>query len=267
MLQSWVGDVFVFFFGAAMGSFANVCIYRLPRNASVVHPGSMCPRCGNRIAFYDNLPVLSYVLLGGRCRACGGSISLRYPLVEALVGGLAVWLFRSRGVSVTTLYVFALTTALLVASAIDLEHRIIPDAISVPGLVLGLLIAALASWFGILWWVTFRQAVIGAVLGGGLLWAVGAVYERISGREGIGFGDVKLLALFGSYGGLAGVLVALFYGSLVGSVVGIGLMWFRGKNRRYPIPFGPFLCLGFAVWALFGQRAIDFPLTRVLGIP
>ncbi|MFH1018067.1 MAG: prepilin peptidase [Pseudomonadota bacterium] len=267
MFLNILTNVVVFLIGAAVGSFANVCIYRLPRYASVVHPGSMCPHCGTPIPFYDNIPVLSYILLGARCRFCDGRINLRYPLIEVLVGVAALWLFRSRGVSATALYAFVLTVALLIGSMIDLEHRIIPDVISVSGIWIGLTIAAFAGGLNLTWWVSFKQAVVGAALGWGLLWSVGKAYEWISGREGIGFGDVKLLALFGAHGGISGVLVALFYGSLVGSVVGVGLMAFYRKGRRYPIPFGPFLCLGFAIWALFGQRAIDVPLSRFLGTP
>ncbi len=258
-------SIFAFVFGAMVGSFANVCIYRLPRDLSVVFPGSRCGHCGSPVAWYDNIPIGSYLWLFGRCRRCASSFGLQYPLVEMATALLALWTYQTHGFSFSSLYLFLFITALLIVSLIDLEFRIIPNPISIGGTWLGLALAILSSWLGLEWWVTWKEAVIGALAGGGILWGVGTLYEKITGREGIGFGDVKLLALFGAHTGITGVLTSLFYGSLLGSLVGLSLMFFQGKGSRYPIPFGPFLCLGLAIFGLFGSAAFEVPL-RLLHI-
>jgi len=255
-----LNEIYAVLFGLTVGSFANVCIYRLPRDRSIVSPRSMCPRCGTRVRFYDNIPVLSFLILRGKCRQCGLAIPVRYLFIELLLGITAYCFYRRLGLSLQGVYFFSLTSALIIASAIDLEHRIIPNVISISGIVSGLIAAALATWLRIDWPVYLIQAFTGAVLGAGLLWLVGWLYETLTGREGIGFGDVKLLALFGAHSGVSGVLTSLFYGSLFGSLVGIALMIFQGKGSRYPIPFGPFLCLGLLVYFLDGNRWISFLL-------
>lgn len=254
---------YVFLIGAAVGSFANVCIYRLPSRLSVVSPRSRCTRCGIPVRFYDNIPVLSYVLLRGKCRFCSYPFGVRYWLIEILTGILTVAIYRKYGVSFQSVYFYILTVALLVASVIDLDHRIIPDVISIPGFWFGLFIAALATWLQFQWPIDLKQALLGALLGGGLLWGVGKIYEWITGREGIGFGDVKLLALFGVHSGVLGVLTSLFYASALGSMVGLLMILFLGKGRRYPIPFGPFLCAGLLIFALWGEKALTVPMEYV----
>jgi leader peptidase (prepilin peptidase)/N-methyltransferase len=246
---------FLFAFGAAIGSFLNVCIGRLPEGESIVSPPSHCPRCGAPVQPRDNIPLISYVLLRGRCRTCREPISLRYPLVEALMGGLLVLVFLRFGSLPLTAVYGAFVAALLVVTFIDLDHMIIPDVISLPGIVVGL--ACAAAGYG----PALSDSVIGILLGGGLLYLVAVGYETVTGREGMGGGDIKLLAMVGAFLGWRGVLVTLLVGSLTGALVGIGVTVYR-RQTRVPIPFGPFLSLG-ALCALFvGQQIVAWYLRR-----
>jgi leader peptidase (prepilin peptidase)/N-methyltransferase len=239
----------VFLFGLMVGSFLNVCIRRLPAGESIVFPASHCPICRKPIRAYDNVPLVSYLLLRGRCRSCGASISMRYPLVELLTGSLAIACLAALGWSPSFLMTLAFLCALIVITFIDLDHQIIPDAISLPGIVIGFLSAVVIGE------PTWRASLIGIALGGGILWAVAAGYHRLTGREGMGGGDVKLLAMIGAFLGWRAVPVTLMVGSLAGTVVGLGLMLYSGRDSRTPIPFGPFLALG-AVCALFFGDAL-----------
>lgn len=236
--------VLAFAVGAAIGSFLNVCIWRVPAGESVVYPPSHCPRCDVRIRHRDNIPIISYLLLRGRCHSCGEPISLRYPAVEALTGVMfAVLLFKfgwSPHFVVNALFV----AALIVISFIDLDHQIIPDVISLPGIAIGLVLSAVG--YG----PPLVGSAVGALLGGGILYAVAAGYQLLTGREGMGGGDIKLLAMIGAFLGWRGVLVTLVLGSFTGAVIGIAIIGLRGGGARLPIPFGPFLALG-AICALF----------------
>jgi leader peptidase (prepilin peptidase)/N-methyltransferase len=253
MTERSIFAIYAFILGTMVGSFANVCIYRMPKELSVIAPRSRCHRCGTKVAWYDNLPVVSYFWLCGRCRACGSLFGVGHVVVECMIGVIASWIYLRHGVSFQSVYVFILTTALVVVSAIDLEHRIIPDTISIYGTYVGLALSAVFTWLGLSWFVPFTGAVVGALVGAGMLWGVGVLYEHFTGREGIGFGDVKLLALFGAHTGVEGVLTSLFFGSLLGSMAGLSLMVLHGKGSRSPIPFGPFLCLGLLIYAFGGQ--------------
>lgn len=230
--------------GALIGSFLNVCIHRLPRGESLVRPGSHCPACATPIRPFDNVPILSFLWLGGRCRACRASIPLRYPAVETLnaAGYILVW-YRF-GSTVEAAVYAAFYSALLVVTFIDWDHQIIPNRITLPGIAAGLLSAATVLAGG------FVDALLGAVLGGGLLYAVAVGSEWVLKKEGMGLGDVKLLAMIGAFLGWKAVLVTVFVGALSGSVIGLTLLATRVKRRGEPMPFGPFLALG-AVAALF----------------
>jgi leader peptidase (prepilin peptidase)/N-methyltransferase len=239
----------VFILGALVGSFLNVCIYRLPRSESVVFPASHCPHCAQPIAPYDNIPILSYALLRGRCRACGAAISARYPVVEALTGLCAVVAFGALGLTPHALLAFAFLSALIVVTFVDLDYQIIPDAISLPGIGIGFVAALILgdpSW---------SASLAGILLGGGLLWGVAEGYHRLTGREGMGGGDIKLLAMIGAFLGWQAVPVTLMIASLTGTVVGVGLMVVQRRDSRTAIPFGPFLALG-ATCALFWGDAL-----------
>jgi leader peptidase (prepilin peptidase)/N-methyltransferase len=230
--------------GAMVGSFLNVCIYRLPKEESIVWPRSHCPTCKKMIRFYDNIPLISYLLLNGKCRYCKGSISLQYPLVEGITALSSFLLFLKFGPSLSYLFYFVFVAALIVITVIDLYHQIIPDVISLPGVGVGLLTSLIIPQ------ITFFNSLMGILLGGGSLFLVATLYEWIFKREGMGGGDVKLLAMIGAFLGWKAVIVTILLSSLIGSITGILIMILKGKDFKYAIPFGPFLSLG-AVIALF----------------
>jgi leader peptidase (prepilin peptidase)/N-methyltransferase len=243
-----------FVIGTIVGSFLNVCIHRIPSGQSIVFPASHCPHCDQPIAPYDNLPVISYVLLRGRCRSCRVRISPRYPFVEALSGFAAVASLAFDGTSPHSLIHFAFLAALIVITFIDLDHQIIPDPISLPGIVVGFLAAL------VLGQPTWLASLFGIVLGGGVLWAVAEGYYRLTGREGMGGGDIKLLAMIGAFLGWKAVPVTLLIGSLGGTVIGFGLLLLQGRDTRTPIPFGPFLAFGALCALFFGNDLIAWYL-------
>src|SRR4030042_2674312 len=234
-------------FGALVGSFLNVCISRMPKKESIVWPGSHCPHCKNPIKFYDNFPLISYLLLRGRCRYCKGPISAQYPLVEGITALSSLVLFMRFGPSLSYLIYFAFVAALIVITVIDLYHQIIPDVISLPGIGVGLLASLIIPQH------TFFNSLIGILLGGGSLFLVATLYQWFFKREGMGGGDVKLLAMIGAFLGWKAVLLTIFLSSLIGSILGITIIVLQGKNFKYAIPFGPFLSLG-AVITLFYQN-------------
>lgn len=242
----------VFFLGAAIGSFLNVCIHRLPINKSVVSPPSSCPGCGTRIRFYDNIPIISYLILRGRCRSCGNKISPRYPLVELISGlmALATWIYF--GLTVSAIVYFIFICALIVITFIDVDHRIIPNKITLPGIP----IAFLTSSF-LLPEMTPLQALIGLLAGGGSLYVVGLIYSLLTGQEGMGGGDVKLLAMIGALTGIKGVILTVLLSSVIGTLAGLILMAAKGKkDLKFAVPFGPFLALGSIIHIFFGNQLI-----------
>jgi len=251
--------VVAFAFGAVLGSFLNVCIHRLPRGMSIVKPPSHCPRCGSTIRFYDNIPLVSFLLLRGRCRTCGAPISLRYPLVEALTGMVAVGSLFAFGLRLEAVVAFGFLAALEVVTFVDLEHRIIPDEISLGGMVVGLLLAAVGVT------IPFKEALLGSLVGGGGLWLVAFVYEAVAKREGMGGGDIKLMGMIGAFLGYKGALFAIFGGALLGAFVGGALMVAKGADSKYAIPFGPFLSLGAAVYLFAGEGLVSWYLTLLRG--
>jgi leader peptidase (prepilin peptidase)/N-methyltransferase len=251
--------VLAFVFGAVIGSFLNVCICRLPAGESIVSPPSHCPACGTPVRRRDNIPILSFVLLRGRCRACQSAIALRYPAVEALTGLMFV-LLLVRIDSVPLLAVSAsFVAALIVISFIDLDHQIIPDVISLPGIGIGLLLSVLGYGPAVI------DSAVGILVGGGVLYGVAIGYHALTGREGMGGGDIKLLAMIGAFLGWKNVLVTLVLGSLSGALVGIGLILVRGDDSKVPIPFGPFLAAGAVCALFFGDPLVRWYLN--LAIP
>lgn len=242
----------VFVFGAMIGSFLNVCIVRLPEERSIVRPRSHCPACGDEIAWYDNVPMLSYLLLRGRCRGCRIRISPLYPTVELLTGALAVALWLRLGTTLAFAGYFAFAAALVTITFIDLDHRIIPDVISLPGIAIGLAVSFVSPL------VTPVGALAGALVGGGILLAVAGAYQMIRGQEGMGGGDIKLLAMIGAFLGWQSVFVTLMLASLIGSVIGVGLMLYQRADTRLAIPFGPFLAGGALISLFFGDRILAF---------
>jgi len=238
-------------FGAIVGSFLNVCIIRLPKEESIVTPGSHCPHCNHPIMFYDNVPLISYLMLRGKCRYCRSSISAQYPLVEGITGISSLLLFLKFGLSLNYLFYFSFVAALIVITAIDLYHQIIPDVISIPGIGVGFLGALIVPYP----YITSFNSLLGILLGGGSLFVVATLYQWLFKREGMGGGDVKLLAMIGAFLGWESVILTILLSSLIGSIIGIIIMVIKGKDFKYAIPFGPFLSLG-AVIALFYKSEI-----------
>jgi leader peptidase (prepilin peptidase)/N-methyltransferase len=253
--------VVAFVFGAIIGSFLNVCIVRLPREESLISPSSRCPGCGNPIRFYDNVPLLSYLWLRGRCRSCGVRISLRYFLVELAMAIMAVALLKVFGLGLAFFVGFLLVAALIVIAFIDLDVRIVPDVISLPGTALGFAFA-LINWWALpepsLLLPSPLSSLLGIILGGGILLGVAWGYELFSGVEGMGGGDIKLLAMIGAFLGWPSVPITLFFASLGGSMIGLLLMWQKGVGGKYALPFAPFLCLGAVFHLLFGTQIMAF---------
>ena len=243
---------FVFAFGAIIGSFLNVCICRLPDRRSVVQPPSHCPKCQTFLSWYENVPILSYLVLGGRCRTCRVRISPIYPAVEVLTGALAVALFLRLGPTVAFAGYFAFAAALVVITFIDLDHQIIPDVISLPGIVVGLAFSLVSPL------VTPLDAILGVLAGGGVLLSVAWLYKTFRGQEGMGGGDIKLLAMIGAFLGWQSIFVTLFVGSVIGSIIGVVVMLYEGADAKLAIPFGPFLAGGALVYLFWGDRILAF---------
>ncbi len=239
-----------FIFGACIGSFLNVCIYRIPHQGSLMHPGSHCPKCNHPIRYYDNIPIFSYFWLRGKCRNCGVPISFRYPLIEFLTGILACACVIRFGIHFEAGIYFCFIAALIVISFIDLDHQIVPDVISLPGIPVGLAASFLLPN------ISFVDAFLGMVCGGGILYAIAWTYYLITGKEGMGGGDIKLLAMIGAFVGWKGVLVVIFIASATGALAGTLLMIMAHKNLKYAVPFGPFLSIGAMLYVFKGPDLI-----------
>lgn len=240
-------SIIILIFGAIVGSFLNVCIYRLPRDKSIIVPNSYCPDCKKPIKFYDNIPILSYIILCGRCRHCNAKISIRYPIVEFITALLFLFLFKTNGLSIEFFVMIFFVSLLVVISFIDLEFQIIPDVLSIGGLIIGLILSFFRQNFG------FFDALFGVVLGGGVLFAIAFGYQLIRKIEGMGGGDIKLIGMIGAYYGIKGVIFTIITGSLFGIIVGIPAMLIKGKDSKYAIPFGPFLSLGAVMYIFYGK--------------
>ena len=237
-----------FLFGSAIGSFLNVCIYRLPQKKSLLFPASHCLHCQQPIRFFDNIPLISYLVLRGRCHFCGQPISPQYVMVEFLTALFSLLLFLHYSLTEYFIY-FAFFSSLLVVTFIDLKHQIIPDAISLPGIGAGFL----ASF--VLPRITYLDSLLGIALGGGILYFVALGYYLMTKTEGMGMGDVKLLAMIGAFLGSKAVIITIFLSAFLGAMVGVTFMVIKGKSRKYAIPYGPFLSIG-ALLSLFWGDAL-----------
>ena len=262
--------------GCAIGSFLNVVIHRVPREESIVFPNSRCPQCGAAIRPYDNVPVLSYLILGGRCRACRAPISARYPTVEALTGLLFALTFAHDGLTLALPFDLVFVAALVALVFIDAEHMILPDVITLPGLALALICRALvpnldglgfmtgglmAGWP--LWAVSLFGALFGAAIGGGSLWLMGWLWERLRGVEAMGLGDVKMMFMVGALLGWPRTLLTIFIAVLAGSLTGVAIMLARReRDMQMLLPFGIFLGVGALVSLLAGDAIIIWYIGR-----
>jgi len=240
-------------FGAIVGSFLNVCVYRLPLRLSIVWPASACPKCRRELSWYENVPVLSYAVLHGRCRTCRERIGIRYPIIEAITALMfaAAWWYYGPWLLLASRLVFG--CALVVLFAIDLEHHLLPNAITLPGIAVGL---AFSLFVEPGWWM----ALLGVVLGGGALYATAEVYYRVRHEEGLGMGDVKMLAMVGAFLGWKLTLMTLMLASVAGSIIGLALIAAGRGTMKYALPFGTFLALGAAAAGTIGPAILHWYL-------
>ena len=263
-------------FGLMVGSFLNVVIHRLPKmmerewhanclelqgkeapeqpKYTIVTPRSACPKCGHNITALENIPVISYLMLGGKCKGCKTGISLRYPLIEALTGALIGLVAAKYGYTITSLFAFIFVFALVTLTFIDFDTQLLPDDITLPLLWLGLLFNLNGGF------TDLKSAVIGAILGYLILWSVYWAFKLVTGKEGMGYGDFKLLAAIGAWFGWQMLPAVILLSSVVGAVIGIGLIVFKGKGGGTAIPFGPFLALGGIAALFFGAQLMQFYL-------
>jgi len=260
--------ILAFVFGAVVGSFLNVCVHRMPREESIVNPPSHCPSCNQRIFWYDNVPLVSYAVLQGRCRHCRARISPRYVLVELLTAVLFLIVWGKFTGWLIPLY-WIVVAGLLVATFIDLEHYIIPNEITYGGIVLGLALSPINpvlraehSVFG-----AMLQSVFGMVIGGGLLLGIAWIGGKVFKKEAMGMGDVKLLAAIGAFMGWQATLFTLFISSVVGAVVGLTLVLAQRKGWQSRLPYGPYIALGALIWMLCGTALVDWYLAFLKGTP
>jgi leader peptidase (prepilin peptidase) / N-methyltransferase len=252
--------VVFFIYGLCIGSFLNVCIYRIPASESLIHPGSSCPSCGTPIKFYDNIPLLSYLILLGKCRSCKTQISPRYPLVELLTGCLWLMCYLRFGLSVECFINILFVSILVVITFIDFDHRIIPDVISLPGIPL---FFGLSFFFTDLGW---KASLLGILVGGGSLLIVAQGYYLLTKNEGMGGGDIKLLAMIGALIGWKGVFFTIFISSAIGTIAGLIVIAITRNNLKFAVPFGPFLSLGALVYVFAGHEIIQW-YYGISGIP
>lgn len=263
-MPAWFLYLFAAIFGSILGSFANVCIVRLPRDESIVRPRSRCPNCGHQLSWWENIPVFGFLLLRGRCRSCRAAISRRYPLVEILCAALAVAAWWRFGQPLEFfVYLCLLIVPLVIVSFIDLEHRIIPDSISISGIFVGIGASVLLSGEGMRLHAAI-DAVLGAVVGGLTLFLVAYGYEKLKKQEGLGGGDIKLIAMLGAFFGWRASIFILLVSSVLGSVVGLVMILALRKDMKYAIPFGPFLAAAGIIYLFFGSRIILWYLNLIL---
>ena len=248
---AWLEVLVVAVFGLCVGSFLNVCAYRLPLGESIVSPPSRCTKCGRTLSWFDNVPVLSWVVLRGRCRTCKTPVSWMYPSVEIITSLVFVLTYVTYGPTLLSLVRVVFACALIVLFITDLQHKILPNTITLPGIIVGFV----CSFFLPPGWVS---SLIGLIVGGGFLWAIAEAYYRLRGQEGLGMGDVKLLAMIGAFLGWKLVLLTLVFASLTGSLAG-GLVIASGRgSMKYALPFGTFLAVGALFAATWGEPIADW---------
>ncbi|MFH2122882.1 MAG: prepilin peptidase [Pseudomonadota bacterium] len=241
--------LFALLFGAIIGSFLNVVILRLPsENGSIIFPASHCPRCRNTLSWYENIPILSFLILRGRCKHCKEKISFQYPAVELCMALLTAAIVQRFGLTVTAAGYFLFCAALVVIIWIDLKHQIIPDVISLPGILLGIIFSFISPA------LSWQSSLLGLLLGGGVLYSIALIYYLWRKQEGMGGGDIKLLAMIGAFLGWESLPFVIFASSLSGSCIGILAMIKQGKGAKMRIPFGPFLSLAALVYLFFSDQ-------------
>jgi len=242
--------ILIFILGLIVGSFCNVCIYRIPKNESIIYPTSHCPKCRTTIKPVDNIPLLSYILLKGRCRNCGSKISIQYPIVELLTGMIYLIIYLIYGLSIQSLIYIILSSALIIIAFIDLNEQIVPDVISLPGIGVGLILSFFVPY------LSFINSALGVVVGGGIILIIALVGSMIFKKEAMGGGDVKLAAMIGAFLGWRYTIISLFLGFFLGALAGIFLVLSKIKSKEDMVPFGPFIALGSLITLLWGEKII-----------
>ncbi|MBU4484199.1 prepilin peptidase [bacterium] len=259
MLPSWFYYVFSFIFGASIGSFLNVCILRIPKKMSIVAPRSFCFSCKKQLPWYCNIPLLSFIFLRGKCKFCGEPFSIQYFIVELLTAllSLGTWCYFKEPIPYF-LYFCLLIAPLVVVSFIDLAHKIIPDIISLPGILVGAIVHLVLSEESLK--MSAITVILGILVGGGTLYLVAMAYELLRKQEGLGGGDVKLAAMFGAFFGWKGVMLILLMSSMLGSIIGLIVILFSKRDFRFAIPYGPFLAAAAIIYLFFGENIIRWYL-------
>ena len=245
-----VNDVLIFILGLIVGSFSNVCIYRIPRNESIIFPASHCPKCRSNIKPIDNIPLLSFILLKGRCRNCKSKISIQYPVVELITGLIYLIIYLIYGLSIQSLIYIILSSALIIIAFIDLNEQIVPDVISLPGIVIGFILSFFVPY------ISFVNSALGVFVGGGIILGIGLAGSALFKREAMGGGDVKLAAMIGAFLGWRYIIISLFLGFFTGALAGIILILSKIKSREDAVPFGPFIVLGSIITLLWGEKIL-----------
>jgi leader peptidase (prepilin peptidase) / N-methyltransferase len=263
----------VFLFGLLIGSFLNVCIVRIPAGKSIVLPASACPKCGAPIKPYDNIPVISYLILGGKCRGCRTNISPMYPLVELLNGALYLVCYLAFGMTIETVKWSIFSSLLLILVFTDLRERILPDVINYTGFAIALVLSLFlppsdgsAQWIANHYFafpppmpiISLADAIFGAAFGSGVLWIISEGYFRLRKREGMGLGDVKMMLMAGAFLGLKRTVLTILLGSILGSIIGVAFIAIRRKGTDYELPFGTFLGAGALIVVFFGTPFVNW---------
>ncbi|SLM32956.1 PilD [Desulfamplus magnetovallimortis] len=244
-------NVVVFIFGACIGSFLNVCIYRIPKDKSIIFPGSFCPVCRYKIPFYLNIPIISYIILGGKCKNCRTPISIRYPAIELLTALFALAVVMKFNLTLEALFWFSFIAVLIIITFIDIDFQIIPDILSIPGIFIFAFSPAAVPW------MTLKESMLGILAGGGSLYFVAISYYLVRKEDGMGGGDIKLLAMIGAATGWKGVFFTIMTASVTGTVAGLLIMLItRSVNTRLRLPFGPYLSFGAILYIFFGTDII-----------
>ena len=268
--------IFSFILGAVVGSFLNVCIYRLPREKSLAFPPSHCTSCSKPIPFYHNIPIISYLVLRGRCYNCKEKYSWDYLFVELLAGILSLLLYLKYGPSIHFIFLFAFVMALIVITYIDLEHMIIPNVITYPGVIIGFVYSGLSTDYDTLKFlmenlqynflyvlfifdeIKIFSSILGATVGSGSLLLIGFVYKNVRKIDGLGLGDVKLMAMVGAFLGWRSIIFIALISSLVGTIVGLSIILYQKSNLKYAIPFGPFISFAATLYCFSGDLSLDY---------
>ena len=260
MIEKYIIDVFIFVLGAVVGSFLNVCIVRMPHTQSIVYPGSHCVHCKKPILWYDNIPLLSYIFLGGKCRFCKKKISFRYFIVELVTAVSFLIFYRHFGFDIILWPYLLMLCGFIIATFVDMEHRIIPDEISVGGIVVGIILSALIPELHdtSLWTVGLWRSLLGVLIGGGAIYAMGLLGDFIFKKESMGGGDVKLLAMMGAFLGWQMAVLTFFVAPIFGALAGIII---KIRTKESVIPYGPFLVIGALVSLFWAEPIVQWILS------